>query len=140
MLFDAIFDLFRRDDDNINVFAEGEAKILGRARIERINQRNAQRVAGHPNRKRAMETGQAAWNQLQDLGPDLSLAKIDILGSERVSDGLVKSVLVDKAAIHHGLGDGFSIQARFVENVLDLRGLQNMLLDEKFGDLFVVHG
>ena len=48
-------------------------------------------------------------------------------------------MLVNKPAIDHGLGDGFAIQVRFVENIVCLRRLQDVLLNEKLGDLFIVH-
>ena len=91
--------------------------------------------------------GSARCNRASPLGINFKTAggisfvgKIDIFGPERVGDCLIKSVRIDKAAVHHGLRDGFSIQGRFVQNIVRLRRLQDVLLDEDFSDLFVVHG
>ena len=87
-----------------------------------------------------MEAGQTARNQSQDLGRDLFITQIDIFRSECVGDGLVKAVFIDKSAINHCLSNALPIQAYFVKDVVDLGRLQDVLLDEEFGDLFVVHG
>ena len=68
------------------------------------------------------------------------MIEVDILRAEGIGDGLVEAVLVDKAAVDHGLGNGLAVQARLVEDVIGLGGLEDVLLDEKFGDLFIVHG
>ena len=51
----------------------------------------------------------------------------------------MKAVLIYKAAINHRLGDAFSVQVRLIQHVFRLRRLQDVLLDEKFSDLLVVH-
>ena len=43
--FDALVDLIGRRDNHFDVFAEREAQILRRARIERISERDAQSVS-----------------------------------------------------------------------------------------------
>ena len=53
-LFDPIFDLFCWRDHNIDIFAQGKAKVLRGAEIERIDQRDAQCVPAYSNRQRAM--------------------------------------------------------------------------------------
>ena len=140
ILFDSIFDLLGRRNHNIDIFAQGKTEVLSRAKIERINQCDAQCISAHSNRKRAVQPGQPARNQAHNFRRDFLFAKIDIFRSEPISDGLVKAALIDKAAIDHGLGDGFSVELRFVKNVIGLRRLQHVLLDKKLRDLFVVHG
>jgi hypothetical protein len=86
-----------------------------------------------------MQSGEPAWNHAQNFRSDFRVAKIDKLGAKRVGDGLVKTELIDIAAVDHGLRNGFSVELDFVQHVLGLRGLKHTLLDEKLRDLFVVH-
>ena len=87
-----------------------------------------------------METGQAARNQAEDLRCDIESAEIEIFGAEGVGDCLVEPMVVNKPAIDHGLRDGLAVERNFIENIVCLRRLQDMLLDEKLGNLFIVHG
>ena len=98
-------------------------------------------VAAHPDRQaRDASRARPPGINFRISGGISLVRKIDIIRSERVGDGLIKAVLIDETAVDHGLRDGFSIQVRFVQNVVRLRRLQDVLLDEKIGDLFVVHG
>jgi len=69
----------------------------------------------------------------------LFIAKIDIFETERFGDRLIEAVFIDETAVDHRLHHGFAVQVRLVQNVLGLRRLQDVLLDEKLGDLFLVH-
>ena len=86
-----------------------------------------------------MQPRQTARDHLDMLAWNFALVKIDEFRPESVGDCLVKTVLIDKAAIDHGLGNGLAVQAGFIQNVIRLRRLQDVLFDEKLGDLFVVH-
>ena len=57
ILLDALFDLIGSRNHNLNVFAEGESKVLRCAQVERVNERHTQQTAAHFNRKRAMQAG-----------------------------------------------------------------------------------
>jgi hypothetical protein len=140
ILFDSIFDLLGRRNDNIDLFAQGKTEVLSRAKVERINQCDAQNVPAHSNRKRAVQPRQPARNQAHNFRRYFPFAKIDLFRPEPISNGLVKAALIDKATIDHGLSNSFSVELRFVENVIGLRPLQHLLLDKKLSDLFVVHG
>jgi len=65
--------------------------------------------------------------------------QIDEISSERVCDRLIKPVFVDEPTIDHRLRDAFAIHRHLVQNVVSLRRLKDMLLNEKLGDLRVVH-
>ena len=86
-----------------------------------------------------MQSRQSARNRFQYRRRNFRFAQIDKLGPERVGDRLVKSAGIDEAAVDHRLRDGFAVQLRLVQNVLGLRRLEHLLLDENLGDLFVVH-
>ena len=120
MLFEPVFDLFGRRDDNIDIFAEREAKVLRRARIQWINQRDLQCVAAHSNRQRAVQPSQSARNQTQNFRRNFFLTKIDIFRPECVGDGLIKAGLIDITTIDHGLRDRLAVQIDFVQHVFRL--------------------
>ena len=86
-----------------------------------------------------MQPRQSAGNQSLNLRRNLALAQIDKLGPECVGDNTIKSRLIDKAAIDHGLGNGLSVQVCFLENVVRLRRLQDALFNKKLDDLSRVH-
>src|SRR5438132_13022869 len=86
-----------------------------------------------------MEPGQAARNQALNFRRDFAFGQIDKLRAEGVRDHAVKPGFIDEAVINHGLSNRFTIQLCFLENIIRLRWLQNALLHEKIGDLFVVH-
>ena len=86
-----------------------------------------------------MKPGQPARYQTQDLRCDFFSGKIDKLGSQSIGDGLIKTEFIDEPAVDHRLGDRFAVELGFIEHVVDLRRLQHVLLDKKFGDLFVIH-
>jgi hypothetical protein len=52
---------------------------------------------------------------------------------------LIKAELIDEAAIDHRLFNRFSIQLGFAQHVFYLRRLQDILFNEKLGDLLVIH-
>ena len=117
---DLIFDLFGRRNDDVNFFAEREAKVLCRTKIERVNERDIQCVAVHFDRQRAVQPGQSARNQTQNFRRDFALGQVNEVGAETLSDRLIKAVLVDEAAVDHCLRDSFSIQVRLIQHVFDL--------------------
>ena len=139
ILFDQVLDLIGRRDDNIDIFAKREPQVLARAQIERIDQRKADGVTEQPDRQRAMQPRQSARDQPQNLGRNLAIGKIDKFGAEPFGDGLIKTEFIDEPAVDHRLGDRFAVELGFIEHVVDLRRLQHVLLDKKFGDLFVIH-
>ncbi len=108
-MFDPIFDLFGRRDHNIDIFAQGKAKVLRGAEIERIDQRDAEGVSAYSNRQRTMQPRQTARNQTQNFRSNFLSCKIDKFRGQAIGDGLVKAELIDKAAIDHGLRDCFAI-------------------------------
>ena len=63
--------------------------------------------------------------------------KIDQFGAERVSDGLIKSRLIDEAAIDHRLRDRFAVQFASCRTSSACEACEHALLDEKIGDLSV---
>src|SRR6266566_2297100 len=63
---DLIFDLFGRRNDDVNFFAEREAKILRSAMIERINESDMQYVAAYFDRQGTVQPSQSARNQTQN--------------------------------------------------------------------------
>ena len=123
----------------LHIFPKREAKIFGCAQVERIGQRYAQGMIAHGNRQRAMQSRQAAGNEPQDFRSDVVIRQLDEIRPERVGNDLIKAALIHKAAIDQGLLDGFAIELRFLQNVLDLRRLQHLLFDEDIGDLLRVH-
>jgi hypothetical protein len=68
-----------------------------------------------------------------------SCAERDELRAERVGDHLMEPIHVDKAVVDHRLHERFAVEIRFLENVVCLRALQDVLLDEEIGDLGVDH-
>src|SRR5436190_9209675 len=70
---DLIFDLLGWRNDDLNLFAEREAKILGRAMIERINESDMQYVATYFDRQRAVQPSEATRNQTQNFRCDFAL-------------------------------------------------------------------
>ena len=139
ILPDQIFDLLRWRNDHVNVFTEREAKILCRVLIERINQRDTQRITAHFNRKRAVQPCQSAGNETQHFGRDFVLDKIDKVEAEPISNCLIKAEFIDEAAIDHRLFNRFSIQLSLTQNIFHLRRLQDLLFNEELRYLFVVH-
>lgn len=67
-----------------------------------------------------MQPGQTARHHLNDARGDFPLVKVDVFRPESVGDGLVKAVLVDKAAVDHGLSNGLAVQAGFIQDVICL--------------------
>ena len=61
----------------MDVLAQREAKIFRGAQIERIDQRDAERVVAHADRQRAMQPREAGRNQAQDFRRDFVFGKID---------------------------------------------------------------
>jgi len=120
VLLDPLFDLLGRRNNDVNVFAECEAKIRGSAMIERINERDMHYVAAHFDRQRAVQPGQSARNQTQNFRRDFALGQVNEVGAETLSDRLIKAVLVDEAAVDHRLRDSFSIQVRLIQHVFHL--------------------
>src|SRR5207244_8651052 len=112
---------------NIDIFAEREAKIFGRARIERVGQSNPQTISAQTDRKCAVKTSQSARNQFQNRGRNFLIAKIDIFGAERVGDGVIEAGFIDETAVHHRLDDSFAVQVRLVYDILGLRLLKDVL-------------
>ncbi len=68
---DPLFDLIRRGDDDMDVFAQRETEIFGRAQIERINQGDGDSVVARTDRQGAMQARQSARNQPQNFRRDL---------------------------------------------------------------------
>jgi len=62
MFLDSIVDLLSRSDHNVDILAEGEAKIFSRARIERVGERDTQSISAQTDRERAVQTRQSAGN------------------------------------------------------------------------------
>ena len=133
--FDPIFDLFGRRDDDVDVFAEREAEIFRRAQIERIDQRDPQSVVGKADRQRAMQAGPGPLgiNRQNSGGISRSVRSTNSV-AERIGDRLIKSGFIDEAAVDHRLRDGLAVQVRFLQNVIRLRWLQDVLFDKKIGD------
>ena len=74
-----------------------------------------------------------------DRGINLAIGKIDEFRPERIGNDTIESGLIDEAAIDHRLCDRFSVHVRFLQDVVGLRWLQDMLLNKEIGDLLVVH-
>ena len=67
-----------------------------------------------------MKPRQTRRNQLQDFRRDFVFGKIDEVSSKRVGNDLVKSALIDKAAVDQGLFDILAVQVRLVQDVIGL--------------------
>ena len=90
---DPLFDLLGRGDDDVDVFAEGEAQIFRRARIERIDQRDLQHVIRETDRQERDAAGPDRPESIFRMrGINLAIGKIDEFRPERVGDGSIKSV------------------------------------------------
>ena len=139
MLLDPFLDLLGRRDDHIDILPEREPEILRSARIEGICQRHSNGVAGNGDRQGAMQARETARNQLENSGRNFMMTEVDVIGRKRVGDCLIKAVLIDESAVDHRLCDRLPIQTGLVKNVVRLRRLKHVLLDEKLGDLFIVH-
>src|SRR5687768_4962354 len=93
---------------------------------------------GH--RQSAVQSRQAAGNELNYFRSDIVIWQLDEIPPERVGDNLIKGALVHEAAVDQRLLDRLAVKLRLLQNVLGLRRMQHPLFDEKIGDLLRVHG
>ena len=66
-MLEPFLDLLGGREDDLDVVPEREAQIFDRLGIERIDQRDADRVVADADRQRAMQPRETGGNQLQDL-------------------------------------------------------------------------
>jgi hypothetical protein len=86
-----------------------------------------------------MESRQSGRNQTQDFWRYFVFGKVEEIGPERVGDNLVEFAPIDEPAIDQGLFDAFAVQARLLQDLVDLRSLEDALVDEEIRDLLAVH-
>ena len=67
------------------------------------------------------------------------LVQIDELCPDSFSNGVIKTGFIHEPAINHRLHDGFAVLLRFSQDVVGLRFLQNVLIDEKIENLLMIH-
>jgi hypothetical protein len=86
-----------------------------------------------------MQSGKSAGDQFHHAGRYLAVGQIYKIRAQSGRNRLVKPLFINESAIDHRLSDALPVHRDLVQNVISLRRLQNVLLDEKLGDLFVVH-
>ena len=140
MLLDEFFDLLGRRNHDLNVSTECETEVLRGMEIKRIDQRNSHRGCAHFNWKRAVQPSHPTGNKPHNFRRNLASGQIDEVGADAAGDCLIKARLIDEAAVDHRLCDRFSVQFHFAQHVFGLRRLEHTLLNEKFCELFILHG
>src|SRR5207247_8263433 len=86
-----------------------------------------------------MYTGETGRNDFYNLGTDFLIIQIDKLGADPFRNGAIKAGFIYEAAIDHRLHDGLPVLLRFGQDVVGLRFLQDVLIDEKIEDLLFIH-
>ncbi len=101
ILFDQLIDLVSRRDDDLNFASEREAQILRRLRIQRIAERDLNRVPIEPERDRMMQHRQPRLHQPQHFLRRFEAAEIHIIRPDRGRECLVKFLLRDDPIVPH---------------------------------------
>src|SRR4051812_9817696 len=87
-----------------------------------------------------MKPRETGWNEPQNFLCYLRLAEFDKLRPESVRDDLIELPVIDEPAVDERLLDGFAVELRFLQDVVRLRWLQHLLLNENVSYLLRVHG
>jgi hypothetical protein len=140
MFFDQILDLINRRDHQLDVAIERKTERLERLRVQRVGDRELDRLPFGAERKRLVQDREARRQQFEQLGRRIEPAQIDIIGAERIGDHLIKLFLRANPVIDHHFDERFAGMIDFVGDILRLSLIDEALFDEDIENLFNVHG